>query len=119
MDFRLGPALSAGARFVIDDENYASDEPGGECVADQPAAPTRHTLAALHNAVGNVLADGDEVTLIKELTVRAAGHTLKRGSLIKAIRLPHPDKDRDSQENDCRHDGIKGLVPRAEFVRKR
>jgi len=54
------------------------------------------------------------VTLIKDLKVKGAGQTLKRGTLIKSIRLTG-----DSQEIDCRHDGIKGLVLRAEFVRKR
>jgi protein PhnA len=39
---------------------------------------------------------------------------LKRGTLIKSIRLTG-----DSQEIDCKFEGIKGLVLRAEFVRKR
>jgi protein PhnA len=39
---------------------------------------------------------------------------LKRGTLIKSIRLTG-----DPQEIDCRYEGIKGLVLRAEFVRKR
>ena len=68
----------------------------------------------VRDAVGNVLADGDQVTLIKDLTVKGAGQTLKRGTLIKSIRLTG-----DAQEIDCRYDGIKGLVLRAEFVRKR
>ena len=64
---------------------------------------------------GNILADGDSVTLIKDLKVKGSGGvTLKRGTLIKSIRLTG-----DAQEIDCRFDGIKGLVLRAEFVRKR
>ena len=43
-----------------------------------------------------------------------ANHTLPRGTVIKSIRLTG-----DPQEIDCRHDTIKGLVLRAEFVRKR
>ena len=54
------------------------------------------------------------MTLIKDLTVKGAGQTLKRGTLIKSIRLTG-----DAQEIDCRYDGIKGLVLRAEFVKKR
>ena len=65
-------------------------------------------------AVGNLLADGDQVTLIKDLEVKGAGQTLKRGTLIPSIRLTG-----DPQEIDCRYPGIKGLVLRAEFVRKR
>jgi protein PhnA len=40
--------------------------------------------------------------------------TLKQGTIIKSIRLTAND-----QEIDCRHEGIKGLVLRTEFVRKR
>ena len=63
---------------------------------------------------GNVLSDGDAVTLIKDLTVKGAGQTLKQGTLIPSIRLTG-----DAQEIDCKYPGIKGLVLRAEFVRKR
>ena len=45
---------------------------------------------------------------------RCAGQVLRRGTLIKSIRLTG-----DPQEIDCRYDGIKGLVLRAEFVKKR
>ena len=68
----------------------------------------------VRDAVGNLLADGDQVTLVKDLDVKGAGQTLKRGTLIKSIRLTG-----DPQEIDCRYEGIKGLVLRAEFVRKR
>jgi protein PhnA len=68
----------------------------------------------VRDSVGNLLADGDQVTLIKDLEVKGAGQTLKRGTLIKSIRLTG-----DPQEIDCRYEGIKGLVLRAEFVRKR
>ncbi|MDZ4139979.1 MAG: alkylphosphonate utilization protein [Erythrobacter sp.] len=68
----------------------------------------------VRDAVGNILADGDAVTLIKDLEVKGAGQTLKQGTLIKSIRLTG-----DAQEIDCKYPGIKGLVLRAEFVRKR
>jgi len=96
------------------DEDYVYDEASGEWVANQRAAPTPDDVIEVRDAVGNVLADGDQVTLIKDLTVKGAGQTLKRGTLIKSIRLTG-----DAQEIDCRYDGIKGLVLRAEFVRKR
>ncbi|MGZ3275697.1 MAG: alkylphosphonate utilization protein [Caulobacteraceae bacterium] len=67
----------------------------------------------VRDAVGNLLADGDAVTLIKDLKVKGAGQTLKRGTVIRSIRLTG-----DEQEIDCRYEGIKGLVLRAEFVRK-
>jgi protein PhnA len=99
-----------------EDEDYVYDEdsgewmPASELAAKQAAAGT----VEVRDAVGNLLADGDQVTLIKDLEVKGAGQTLKRGTLIKSIRLTG-----DPQEIDCRYEGIKGLVLRAEFVRKR
>jgi protein PhnA len=62
---------------------------------------------------GNELKDGDSVTLIKDLKVKGANVTLKRGTLIKGIRLTgNPDKV------DCRHEKVKGLVLRTEFLKK-
>lgn len=98
------------------DEDYVYDEASGEWVsaADAQAATAQNDAIEVRDAVGNLLADGDQVTLIKDLTVKGAGQTLKRGTLIKSIRLTG-----DAQEIDCRFDGIKGPVLRAEFVRKR
>lgn len=99
-----------------DDEDYVYDEESGEWMpasqlaAKQAAAET----VAVVDAVGNPLADGDAVTLVKDLVVKGAGQTLKRGTLIPSIRLTG-----DAQEIDCRYPGIKGLVLRAEFVKKR
>ena len=106
------------------DDDYVYDEASGEWLpaselaarqaAALPQAQDERETVEVRDAVGNLLADGDQVTLIKDLTVKGAGQTLKRGTLIKAIRLTG-----DAQEIDCKHDGIKGLVLRAEFVRKR
>jgi protein PhnA len=100
----------------MSDEEYIYDEATGEWIS--PAEANEKNAAEnsieVRDAVGNILADGDQVTLIKDLTVKGAGQTLKRGTLIKSIRLTG-----DAQEIDCRFDGIKGLVLRAEFVRKR
>ena len=99
----------------MSDDDYVYDEASGEWVpAGSAGAATDAGAVAVRDAVGNVLADGDQVTLIKDLVVKGAGQTLKRGTLIKSIRLTG-----DAQEIDCRFEGIKGLVLRAEFVRKR
>ncbi|MXP45867.1 PhnA protein [Altererythrobacter luteolus] len=106
------------------DEDYVYDEDSGEWMpASELAAKQAAGLAdpgddddqiEVRDAVGNLLADGDQVTLIKDLEVKGAGKTLKQGTLIKSIRLTG-----DAQEIDCRYPGIKGLVLRAEFVKKR
>ncbi|MDZ7281248.1 MAG: alkylphosphonate utilization protein [Sphingomonas pseudosanguinis] len=101
------------------DEDYVYDEATGEWISAADAAAkggatSDDDAVVVRDSVGNVLSDGDQVTLIKDLTVKGAGQTLKRGTLIKSIRLTG-----DAQEIDCKFDGIKGLVLRAEFVRKR
>ena len=100
----------------MSDEDYVYDEESGEWMPASELA-TRKADAArvvVRDAVGNVLENGDQVTLIKDLDVKGAGQTLRQGTLIKSIRLTG-----DPQEIDCRYEGIKGLVLRAEFVRKR
>jgi protein PhnA len=62
---------------------------------------------------GNELKDGDNVTLIKDLKVKGANVTLKRGTMIKGIRLTG-----NADEVDCRHEKVKGLVLRTEFLKK-
>jgi protein PhnA len=99
-----------------DEDTFVYDEASGEWIsaADARKGGGDEAAVEVRDAVGNVLADGDQVTLIKDLAVKGAGQTLKRGTLIKSIRLTG-----DPQEIDCRYEGIKGLVLRAEFVRKR
>ena len=99
-----------------DSEDYVFDETSGEWIPASEAAAKQaaEDEVEVRDAVGNLLADGDSVTLIKDLKVKGAGQTLKQGTVIKSIRLTG-----DAQEIDCKFDGIKGLVLRAEFVRKR
>lgn len=62
---------------------------------------------------GTRLADGDSVTLIKDLKVKGANVTLKRGTLIKNIRLTY-----NEAEVECNAEKVKGLVLRTEFLKK-
>jgi protein PhnA len=63
---------------------------------------------------GTRLNNGDSVTLIKDLKVKGSGGvTLKRGTLIKNIRLTS-----DEAEIECNADKVKGLVLRTEFLKK-
>ncbi|MCB2114834.1 MAG: alkylphosphonate utilization protein [Rhodobacteraceae bacterium] len=94
------------------DEDYVYDEATGEW---RPASEVAAEGAVLVvDAEGNALADGDSVTLIKDLKVKGTSTTLKRGTVIRSIRLTE-----DPELVDCRHDAIKGLVLRTEFIRKR
>ncbi|MFC6444704.1 alkylphosphonate utilization protein [Shinella zoogloeoides] len=98
----------------MSDDDYIYDEATGEWRPASEIAAEKAAANVVHDAAGNVLADGDSVVLIKDLKVKGAGQTLKQGTVIKTIRLTD-----NPEEIDCRHDAIKGLVLRTEFVRKR
>ncbi|WP_377841420.1 alkylphosphonate utilization protein [Bosea sp. UC22_33] len=99
----------------MSDDDYIYDEATGEW---RPASDVKQAAATaapvVRDAAGNVLADGDSVVLVKDLKVKGANQTLKQGTVIRTIRLTE-----NVEEIDCRHDTIKGLVLRTEFVRKR
>jgi protein PhnA len=108
----MAGAMSSEDDFIYDEatgEWISAAEAAARPAAVRPAAPQHE----VRDSAGALLADGDSVVLIKDLKVKGAGQTLKRGTLIKSIRLTD-----DDQEIDCRYEGIKGLVLRAEFVRK-
>ena len=71
------------------------------------------TDAPTKDSNGNLLADGDSVTLIKDLKVKGTSTTLKRGTRVKNIRLTD-----DPAEVECNAEGIRGLVLRTEFLKK-
>ena len=62
---------------------------------------------------GSVLLDGDSVTLIKDLPVKGTSVTLKRGTLVKNIRLTDND-----ELIECNTQGVKGLVLKTCFLKK-
>lgn len=62
---------------------------------------------------GNVLADGDSVLLIKDLKVKGSSMVLKRGTLVKKIRLTD-----DPEEVDCRIEGS-SIVLKTCFLKKK
>lgn len=62
---------------------------------------------------GTLLNEGDTVQLIKDLKVKGTSTTLKRGTVVKNIRLTD-----DPEEIDCRTDKVKGLVLKTSFVKK-
>ncbi len=101
--------------MTASDDDYVYDEASGEWMpASELAARTKAESAiVVRDSVGNILQDGDAVVLVKDLDVKGAGQTLRRGTVIRSIRLTG-----DPQEIDCKHDTIRGLVLRAEFVRK-
>jgi alkylphosphonate utilization operon protein PhnA len=70
-------------------------------------------MEEVKDANGNVLSNGDNVVLIKDLKVKGSTVTLKRGSVVKSIRLTD-----DPDEIEGKNPQVKGLVLRTEFVKK-
>lgn len=96
------------------DDDYIYDEATGEWRPASELVASEQATLEVRDASGTILKDGDSVSLIKDLKVKGANQTLKQGTVIKSIRLTD-----NPEEIDCRHDAIKGLVLRTEFVRKR
>jgi protein PhnA len=69
--------------------------------------------AVKKDSVGNVLQDGDTVTVIKDLKVKGSSLVVKVGTKVKNIRLCDGDHD-----IDCKIDGIGAMKLKSEFVRK-
>lgn len=65
------------------------------------------------DANGNVLSDGDAVTVIKDLKVKGSSSTLKQGTKVKSIRLVEGDHN-----IDCKIDGFGAMKLKSEFVKK-
>ena len=62
---------------------------------------------------GTPLQEGDNVTLIKDLKVKGTSETLKRGTLVKNIRLTD-----DPGQIECSTKQVRGLVLKTEFLKK-
>lgn len=65
------------------------------------------------DAAGNVLQDGDTVTVIKDLKLKGSGGVVKVGTKVKNIRLVDSDHD-----IDCKIDGFGAMSLKSEFVKK-
>jgi len=79
--------------------------PSAAAVADGPRVHK--------DANGNILEDGDTVTVIKDLKLRGGSGIVKQGTKVKNIRLVDEDHD-----IDCRIDGFGPMKLKSEYVKK-
>ncbi|ENO94058.1 alkylphosphonate uptake protein [Thauera sp. 28] len=86
-----------------------------ECAHEWPkvAASAAEEVRVVRDAVGNILQDGDSVTVIKDLKVKGSSTVVKVGTKVKSIRLVDGDHD-----IDCKIDGIGAMGLKSEFVKK-
>ena len=79
-----------------------------------PAAEAEAAEAnVIRDANGNILADGDTVTVIKDLKVKGAPKDIKQGTRVKNIRLVEGDHN-----IDCKINGFGSMKLKSEFVKK-
>ncbi len=77
------------------------------------AAEQSDDQKVITDAHGNVLTDGDTVTIIKDLKVKGSSTVLKHGTKVKSIRLVDGDHD-----IDCKIEGFGAMKLKSEFVKK-
>lgn len=77
------------------------------------AAPSEDGAKIYRDSAGNILSDGDTVTVIKDLKLKGSAGTIKMGTKVKNIRLVDSDHD-----IDCKIDGFGAMSLKSEFVRK-
>jgi protein PhnA len=90
---------------------YACPECGHEWSAQAESGAGEGKM--VRDANGNVLQDGDSVTVIKDLKVKGTSSVVKVGTKVKSIRLVEGDHD-----IDCKIDGFGPMKLKSEFVKK-
>ena len=95
----------------LDSENFICPDCSHEWSAITSTEEIEETR--VHKDVhGNVLSDGDTITLIKDLKVKGSSLVIKGGTKIKKIRLVDGDHD-----IDCKIDG-QSMLLKSEFMKK-
>lgn len=86
-----------------------------ECGHEWRAAAegTQDSARVYRDSAGNILQDGDTVTVIKDLKPKGSGGIIKQGTKVKNIRLVDSDHD-----IDCKIDGFGAMSLKTEFVKK-
>ncbi|MEO7200927.1 MAG: zinc ribbon domain-containing protein YjdM [Dokdonella sp.] len=85
-----------------------------DCAFEWPIKAASAVEMVVRDVNGNVLVDGDSVTVIKDLKVKGSSIPLKQGTLIKNIRLV----DGDDENIEGNSDKIRGLVLKVCFLKK-
>ena len=109
----LAPCPKCNSEYsCVDGTQLVCPECGHEWPADG-ATDSNDDAPAIKDSVGNLLQDGDTITVIKDLKVKGTSLVVKVGTKVKNIRLVEGDHD-----IDCKIDGIGAMKLKSEFVRK-
>jgi protein PhnA len=100
-----------GSEYTYEDRNlFICPECSHEWTTD---LENTEDIKVVKDSNGNILNDGDTITIIKDLKVKGSSSTLKQGTKVKNIRLIDGDHD-----IDCKIDGFGAMKLKSEFVKK-
>ncbi|WP_050479418.1 zinc ribbon domain-containing protein YjdM [Herbaspirillum rhizosphaerae] len=109
----LPPCPQCQSEFTYEDGAlYICPECAHEWSA-QAAEAADEAVKVWRDAAGNILQDGDTVSVIKDLKLKGGGGVVKIGTKVKNIRLVEGDHD-----IDCKIDGFGQMGLKTEFVKK-
>ena len=113
----LPPCPQCGSAYTYQDgSQLVCPECSHEWSPNEASAESASSDALeVRDAVGNLLADGDTVTVVKDLKVKGASNALKVGTRVKGIRLAD---GADGHNIDCRIDGFGAMRLKSEYVKK-
>ena len=94
-----------GSLFVCPECAYEWSKEGNNEASDD--------VLVVKDSNGNILSDGDTVTIIKDLKVKGASSALKKGTKVRNIKLVEGDHN-----IDCKIDGFGAMSLKSEFVKK-
>ena len=110
----LPPCPQCASTYTYEDgDHFVCPECAHEWPRQAATAVDAETARVVRDAVGNVLQDGDTVTVIKDLKIKGFSSVVKVGTKVRNIRLVDGDHD-----IDCRIEGIGPMGLKSEFVRK-
>jgi protein PhnA len=110
---QLPPCSKCNSVYVYEDgDNYVCPECAHEW-SKTATAEGEEAKKVIRDANGNVLQDGDTITVIKDLKVKGSSSVVKVGTKVKNIRLVDGDHD-----IDCKIDGFGAMKLKSEFVKK-
>lgn len=111
---QLPPCPSCSCEYTYENgELLVCPDCGHEWKQGDAPAETSEGGLVVRDSNGNLLADGDSVSVIKDLKVKGSSSVVKVGTKVRNIRLVEGDHN-----IDCKIDGIGAMKLKSEFVRK-
>ncbi|GAB3692277.1 zinc ribbon domain-containing protein YjdM [Corynebacterium nasicanis] len=115
-DTTFPPCPECGSEYTYEmDPLLVCPECGHEWDPNAAAAADTDTGPVIKDSVGNILADGDTVTVIKTLKVKGANQPIKAGTTVRNIRLVDAS---DGHDIDARVEGFGQLKLKSSIVKK-